>query len=217
MVTKETYLVAGGAAVLSFVAGGGTAYLVLRKRIEEKYDKIMHLELERFYTAILEEKDEEEHPVMQTYDPETEEFTTVEDPDESLTYETVIVENEYLESVPEVSETDAYQNTPYIISNETFFQNTREYDQSTLTYYEGDDILVDEIDEPIQDPDMVVGEANLSKFGHGSKDNNIVYVRNDVLGLDFEVVRRHGKYAQEVLGYIEHSDKRGPRKFRVYD
>lgn len=105
---------------------------------------------------------------------------------------------------------------PYILSHDEFFNAEYDWNQNSLTYFQGDDVLVDEQDSPINDVRNTIGEENL-RFGHGSKDANIVYIRNHKLELDFEVTRSFGKYTEEVLGAIEHEEKRGPRKFRVYD
>lgn len=109
------------------------------------------------------------------------------------------------------------EERPYIITQEEYLQNEKDYEQTKLSYFEGDDVLVDEEDDPLPDPDDTVGEDHLVRFGHGSKDNNTVYVRNDALEMEFEIVRSYGKYAQEVLGFIEHSDRQGLRKFRGHD
>lgn len=90
---------------------------------------------------------------------------------------------------------------PYIISREEFEENENEYNQNTLTYYEADNTLVDERDQPIQPINTVVGDRNL-KFGHASGDMNIVYVRNENLEVDFEVCRSYGSFAEEVLGFV---------------
>lgn len=106
---------------------------------------------------------------------------------------------------------------PYVITRQEFDAGEQEFTQSRLTYYDGDDVLADEGDKPIPDSDSVVGDNNLLKFGHGSGDTNIVYIRNEAMELDFEVARHDGRYAQEVLGFIEHSDKRPLRRFRSAD
>lgn len=104
---------------------------------------------------------------------------------------------------------------PYVISQNEFVGADLEYDQRTITYYEEEDILTDEQDKPFLDVENVVGVENLTKFGKGTRDNNIVYIRNDSLAVDFEVIRSKGNYAKDVLGVIEHSEPRGrPRKFR---
>lgn len=110
------------------------------------------------------------------------------------------------------------QGKPYIITEEEFMRGDLDYVQSTLTYFFGDDMLVDSKDDPIVDADDLVGNDNLTKFGHGSKDKNIVYIRNEAEEVDFEVVKSERKYTEEVLGIIEHSDRRpGIKRFRGDD
>lgn len=98
--------------------------------------------------------------------------------------------------------------TPYIISQDEFMLNEMGYAQSTLTYFVGDDVLVDERDQPIENSDQLVGDDNLLKFGHGSGDKNIVYVRNDRLSQEFEIAKSMGKYTVEVLGFIDDTESR---------
>jgi hypothetical protein len=76
--------------------------------------------------------------------------------------------------------------------------------ETTLTYYEGDDVLCDDHDRPVDDQHKLVGNC-LEQFGHGSGDRNVVYVRNEELGLDLEVVKTHKSYAEEVHG-LKHED-----------
>lgn len=97
---------------------------------------------------------------------------------------------------------------PYIITQEEFFQNETDYEQMQLTYYEGDDILVDEASsDVVNKQDDLVGDSNLQRFGHGSKDKHIVYIRNDAKELEFEIARSRGKYSKEVLGMDEDDDE----------
>lgn len=86
---------------------------------------------------------------------------------------------------------------PYVIHKDEFFNNELDYTQSTFTYYEGDNMLVDEDMTPIYNMPVVVGEL---KFGHGSDQEHVVYIRNDARRSEYEVVRDTGFYAREVLG-----------------
>lgn len=109
--------------------------------------------------------------------------------------------------------------SPYVIHIDEFTTGESGYRQSTLTYYKGDNVLVDEREEPVYNVSSVIGEAN---FGHGSRDPNVVYVRNDALQAEYEVILHTGHYLVEVLGQqmedefneddIKHSV--GVRKFR---
>lgn len=92
------------------------------------------------------------------------------------------------------------KNHPYIIHEMEFQEAFPEYQQLQWTYYAGDNILCDERDEVVVRPELVVGEANLKKFGHGSSDENMVYIRNDRLEIEWEITRSWKSHAEEVLG-----------------
>lgn len=92
---------------------------------------------------------------------------------------------------------------PYIIAVPEFMANDPEHEQVTVTYYEGDAVLADDRDAPIDGAEEVVGSENL-RFGHRSDDNNVVYVRNEKMKVDFEILRSTGKYSHEVLGLGDH-------------
>jgi hypothetical protein len=100
----------------------------------------------------------------------------------------------------------------YVIHLDEFRENDT-YENSTYTYYEEDDVLSDERDTAIDDVDGLVGVDNLQRWGHGSNDINCVYIRNDELQLDIEILRSPGSYAEEVHG-LKHSDDSGRRRRR---
>lgn len=103
---------------------------------------------------------------------------------------------------------------PYVITEEEFLENAPEYEQTTVTYFEADDVLADTRDQPIDDTDGVVGDPNLLRFGHGTKDRNTVFVRNERLEMDFEISRSSGSFAEEVHGFVRHSQDRHKRDLR---
>jgi hypothetical protein len=88
---------------------------------------------------------------------------------------------------------------PYVIHIEEFQGNELGYSQVTYTYYAGDDTLVGEDERPLPHADMIVGQTNL-KWGHGSHNDDVVFVRNDKLQLDMEICRVPTSYEEEVLG-----------------
>jgi hypothetical protein len=91
------------------------------------------------------------------------------------------------------------KDAPYVIHREEFKANDMEHSQVTYTYYDGDDVMVGEDERPIAHGDLVVGQDNL-KWGHGSGDPNLVYVRNERLMQDMEICRSPASYEEEVLG-----------------
>lgn len=106
---------------------------------------------------------------------------------------------------------------PYVISHDEFFDSDKEYESQVLTYFEADDTVVDEGDKALDDPDRLIGEDTLNRFGHGSRDKNVVYARNDRLEMDFEIVRGSGSYLEALglgpePGELKHSDQRDRRR-----
>jgi hypothetical protein len=93
---------------------------------------------------------------------------------------------------------------PYVLHRDEFYADERNYSQSTLTYYAGDNIMVDQENVPVYNFDEVVG---VLKFGHGSGDPNVFHVRNTHLEAEFEVLHDRGHYSVEVLGLEEIDDK----------
>lgn len=97
------------------------------------------------------------------------------------------------------------KSKPYVIPVEEFVANENEWPQSTLTYYEGDDVLVDEEDQNILDDAsrlLLVG-THLSDFGVQSNDPRAVYLRNEKMHLELEVLKDQSKYADKVAGLGE--------------
>lgn len=94
---------------------------------------------------------------------------------------------------------------PYVIHIDE--REELDFQSVTLTYFEGDNVLCDERDEVIglDERDELVGENNLDRFGHGSGDVSVVYIRNDKLELIYEVVKSPNAYAEEVHGF-SHGD-----------
>lgn len=86
----------------------------------------------------------------------------------------------------------SFPGRPYIISYAEFVENSFGFNQQTLTFYEGDEVLTDPNDVVIYAPGEVVGPL---VFGKGSGDPNICYVRNKKLKVEYEVIRDSGHYA----------------------
>ena len=93
-------------------------------------------------------------------------------------------------------------NAPYVIAHDEFFGESEfDFETESLVYYEGDSVLCGEDDIPKDT--VFIGEDNLARFGHGSKDRNTVYIRNEKIQTDFEITRSTGSYVKEVLDMDE--------------
>jgi hypothetical protein len=218
------------------VGGFAVGYFLMRKRLETKYSKLAADEIDdmrehyqrlriamqgeverrrpleevlvdRGYTTTLEGPDEivavKVDPQPETPEPETRNIFGDVTPDPSWDY-AVEVRNRN-------------EDEPYILHVNEFRTNERDWSQTTLTYYEGDDTLSDERDGVIENQDETIGIKNMWRFGHGSEDPSIFFVRNSRLELEIEVIHHPGKYAIEVQGYeedrndLKHSDTRRRR------
>lgn len=89
---------------------------------------------------------------------------------------------------------------PYVISQEVFMLGEPEFDQVTLTYYLEGATLTDEREDILDDPINTVGDAFVNSFGSFSSDDNTVHVRNERIGIDFEIVKTESSYRKDVLG-----------------
>lgn len=83
---------------------------------------------------------------------------------------------------------------PTIISLEEFEASDHDHMQSSLVYYAGDNILLDERDEVVEDADILVGNHNLIKLSEGG--DSPIHVRNFRFEMDFEIVFNPGEYGE---------------------
>ena len=89
--------------------------------------------------------------------------------------------------------------------NPVIYEITKEeYDESdfvglTYTYFNEDDILLDEGDDVVDKPEELVGDM----LSHFDDRQEVMYVRNNALGIDFEIIRRFSSYAEDILGVTE--------------
>lgn len=82
--------------------------------------------------------------------------------------------------------------TPYIIGPDEYHEEgSGVFDKETITYYAGNDVLVTDTDEVLEINDTI-GRESLEHIGEYESDT--VYVRNERLGMEFEVVCVDGAY-----------------------
>lgn len=89
---------------------------------------------------------------------------------------------------------DERKEVPYVISPDELGE-IKEYPIISLTLY-SDGVLCDDLDEPVEDVEGMVGKESLTHFGEYEDDS--VFVRNDRLKADFEILLDLRKY-EDVL------------------
>lgn len=102
------------------------------------------------------------------------------------------------------------EEEPFVLHEDEWMEGCG-YKRVDLFYYAGDETLTDEGDDPIPTVDDTVGLANLQRFGQGTQDARTLFVRNDRLRSDFQIILHDGKYAHEVLG-LQHADSYDQRR-----
>jgi hypothetical protein len=95
-----------------------------------------------------------------------------------------------------------------LIRRKEFFEGpvNEKYDQTAVTYYQNEDILIDAADKQL-DVRAAIGSIRPNWFGQEADDENVCYVRNTKLEIEFEVNRSQGSYARDVLGLIPSEDE----------
>lgn len=98
----------------------------------------------------------------------------------------------YMNGEEENKETMVYDKNdiPYVIEPEEFGEDG--FDTQTLTYY-ADGVLVDDLDDVVEDPDVVVGLENLKVFEEFGASS--VLVRNDIFKVDYEIIKDDWNYS----------------------
>lgn len=80
---------------------------------------------------------------------------------------------------------------PHLVDVGEFMTNEGEFDQITMTWYEGDHTLIfdDQPDEMVEDLSIVGGLTALRSFGQDSMNEHTIYVRDDDNEKMYEIVR----------------------------
>lgn len=93
--------------------------------------------------------------------------------------------------------TEEKRDEPYVISPDDYGEDDN-YTQISLVYYAGDGVLTDDEDEIIEYIRDTVGEDFAEHFGEYEDDS--VFIRNDLLKCDYEILRDNRSYADVAEG-----------------
>lgn len=202
---------------IGFGAGFYVGYKITFKRITEEYEESLDKEI-AVTKALLNEQykrrviDEDSGPSEETLERIINglKYGPMNTPEETAASKEIVRKNIFLSRENEDDDRDYSEeearrgpDKPYIISLDEYMEGRPGYSQVSLTYFVKDDTLIDETDQPLDGVDALVGETNLDQFGYRSKDPNVVYVRNESQGTDFEILRNEESYKKIVLGEVD--------------
>ena len=184
-----------GIAFLAFIAGAGIGSVCTWQMLKRKYELIAQEEIDSVKAAYA-TKETGKSFVEGFRDglKVAEDRTQKDEGDVDFKKYASIIQKEgytdYSRSVEE-KKGEAFVEKPYVISPDEFGE-FEEYEKISLTYY-ADEVLADENDEEVDDVDEIVGEESLNHFGEYEDDS--VFVRNDRLKCDYEILLDQRNYS----------------------
>lgn len=92
---------------------------------------------------------------------------------------------------------------PYVISEAEFEDNPLNHEQRSVRYHFPDQVVADEETDEILDIRMTIGYDAIDAF-----EDDVVYVRNERTGTDYEVIAYEESYASYVVG-IDYGEDAG--------
>lgn len=188
--------------LLCFVVGAAIGSVITWKLIEKKYKNLVDEEIESVKETFKNRKtkinkDEVKETVEKVINKWKEPKETINN---IVTVEGYSTENEEKTKEDDESNYTVDVDTgveviiPYVITPEQFGEFT-EYGTKTLTYY-ADDVLTDEIDNPITSVEIetMIGPDALDHFGEYEDDS--VYIRDEMNGMDYEILKSEKMFSE---------------------
>ena len=182
-----------------FVVGAAVGSIVTWRYIDKKYEQIAQEEIDSVKEVFA--KREQQDSVENNYVVIEKAFSAKEKPN-IVEYTAKLREHgytNYADIEPETKKEEEDEEfmdigTPYVIPPEEFGEFD-DYEAIGLTYY-ADQVLTDDDDELIEDIEDTIGFDSLNHFGEYEDDS--VFVRNDRLKCDYEILLDHRKYSDVV-------------------
>lgn len=169
-------------SLIVFAAGAAIGSVVTWKLVKTKYEQIAQEEIDSV-KEVFSRKNEQTEEVCENTESEGNDF---------VNYKRIINDFGYTSDSnkkPEEGDEDM-SDAPYVISPEEF-DELDDYDVESLTLY-ADGVLTDDFNNVIEDVDSLVGSENLDRFGEFEDDS--VFVRNDRLKCDYEILADERNY-----------------------
>lgn len=189
--------------LLIFASGLGVGVLGTYLYMKDWCEKEISKEIQSYkrdadredYSERKEENDISEKPAM----PEKEvDIMQVRDICDRTNYDGMFKAANAVESV--LKGASAVNNPPYIIMPTEYTDTRTHYDKRVMSYYT-DGVLTDDSDEIEPDISKVGGPEVFEHFGE--YEDGVVHVRNEQLGVDFEIFEENLCYKTDVAGLEE--------------
>lgn len=181
-----------GIIFASFAMGAFAGAFVTYKVLKTKYERFAQEEIDSMREYFSNRK-----PRLGKKEVEESELTT-----NSKVYADILTSEGYadyssIKKIEEGGPEPMKSDKPRVISPDEF--GDEDYDIESLTYY-ADGVLTDDWDNRIEDVEGTVGIDSLTHFGDNKDDEDSVFVRNDRLKTDYEILRDERRYSDVVCG-----------------
>lgn len=182
--------------ILIFSAGAAVGSVVTWKLLKTKYEQLTREEVESVREAFAAEEKKEvakEEVVEDSDEPDESEGTS-----ELKEYKATLIGAGYLSEHDELlAEKEVYDkmDRPYVISPDDFGDPDVGYDTESLDYFEGDGVLTDSFGEVVENVDELVGADFANHFG--DYEEHSVFIRNDEMEVDYEILRDYRSYSEK--------------------
>lgn len=186
--------------VLMFAAGAAIGSAVTWKIVKDKYERIAQEEIDSVKAAFADRATDCQDDVAETAEVDANQiqinWEDLEDLDEEDEDDEDGDLNAYEQMVKKYSKkkggAEEMAERPYVISPYDFGELDN-YSQFELTYY-ADGTLEDEDYNIVDDVDDLIGQTSLYTFGEYEDDS--VFVRNDRLRADFQILKDYRTYEE---------------------
>lgn len=178
---------------VAFAFGVAVGSVATWKLVEAKYRQIADEEIEsvrevyaKVYGDSTEETEDEDEEDQKIFDDLVKDLGYSSDEDEKKETK----KETKKESEGEEDEDDMVR--PYVIEEEDF--DDIGYETESLYYYDDGVLIYSITDEVIDNIDELVGEDSIKQLLESGED--YIYVRNDELGIDFEILRDRRNFSE---------------------
>ena len=173
---------------LMFAVGAAIGSAVTWKLVKTKYERIANEEIESVKEVFSRRNKKEKEPEEIEHGTVAHMLETK--PDDVPKYEAMLEELKYNEK----GENDMKNADPYVISPDEFAE-LDDYQTVSLNYY-ADGVVADDIDEVVENVGGLIGWDSLNHFGE--YEDYSVFVRNDALKTDFEILLDTRNYSDVI-------------------
>lgn len=183
---------------MMFIVGAAIGSIVTWRYIDKKYEQIAQEEIDSVKKVFA----KREQDSAENDDVVREKAFNAKEKPNIVKYAAKLREQGYTNYADIEPETDKEEvdeesmdiGTPYVIPPEEF-GDFDDYEKIGLTYY-ADQVLTDDDNELVEDIEDTVGFDSLTHFGEYEDDS--VFVRNDRLKCDYEILLDQRKYSDVI-------------------